>query len=179
VRIWLCLALVACDRPLAKDNTVATASATAKAVASAAASGPTASATPSARAAAASPFAGTWSGDYDAKRAPVDLPKSTPWAAWKNDDGGRLGTGTVALRVDEGGYVDGETDGALGKLRLRGRIEDGALRAGVTPADPDDAPALSGALVGEAREGALTGTLRASAHDGELVRVATVTLRRK
>ncbi len=171
------LALAGCDRPSASSSPPA---ASARTTAAARGSTTAAVATASAPAAEtpASPYQGRWGGDYESKRAAIELPKGYPSPAWQKDDGSRLGNGSVELRVDRDGFLAGEASGALGALELRGRIEDGALRAGATPAG-DDAGAMTGTLTGEPREKAIRCTLRAASEDGEIVRIAEVTLRRK
>lgn len=171
-RIALGLILVgACDPP--RSGPAPSRSATAVASATA-----TAVATATASAAAKSAFAGSWRGAYDAKRAAVTVPSADPWPAWQKDDDKRVGRGDLALEVDDAGFVSGEAAGALGELRLRGRIEDGALRAGATPAHPDDEAAMTGTLTGKAEAAAIHAVLRVASEDGERVRVSEVTLER-
>jgi hypothetical protein len=123
---------------------------------------------------------GSWRGEFEAKRATVTLPKGSPDATWADDDGKvAAGSGTVQLEIDPGGMVSGDVSGALGKLTIRGMLEQDALRAGLAPSDPSTEPAMTGVLVGKWDGKGLKGTLRVSSHDARLVRAADVQLERK
>jgi hypothetical protein len=169
--------VIGCDRPNVDAAAVAaTASASARPAQSAVAT-PTAAASSSA--APASSYAGEWRGDYESKRARVDVPRGNPWPGWKKDDGSRLGTGSVKLTIAADGEISGEASGALGALWLRGRLEGDAIRAGVSPARADEVGAMTGTLTGNTRAQAIQATIRAASPDGEVVRVAEVTLHKK
>lgn len=131
---------------------------------------------PTTAAVATSPFAGTWRASFEATRGEVSLAKDHPWPAWKKDAGTRLGKGNIELVVAADGSVTGTIGGALGELDLRGRLEDGTLRAGVTPKEPDEPDAMRGTLVGTAAGAKLDATLRASSGDGLVVRTAKLGL---
>ncbi len=132
--------------------------------------------------AATSPFTGTWRASFEATRGDVSVARDHPWPAWKKDAGTRLGKGTLELVVEADGSVRGAIGGALGELDVRGRVEDGTLRAGVTPKDPDEPDAMRGSLLGTATGDAgssakrLGATLRAASGDGLVVRAAKLDL---
>jgi hypothetical protein len=172
----------ACDRPSDRAGpTSSPSSATASSAAAHASTASSAVATGSAapNSSARSPAAGTWSGGYESKRAQVELPRGNPWPAWKKDDGARLGPGSVEVTVDDAGFVQGQVSGALGALRVRGRVEDGALRAGVTPVDPSEDGGMTGTITGTVKDAVIVATVRASSSTGQTVRVADVSLKRK
>lgn len=123
--------------------------------------------------------AGTWSGSYDAKRTTIALPSSVPWPSWKKDSGKQLGAGTIDLEVGSNGDVRGKVAGALGSMLLVGRVEDGKLRAGARPEDPEAEGAMTGVLVGDLGADAIRFTLRAASGEGETVRVAEGSLTRR
>ncbi len=142
--------------------------------------GANASTAPAASSAAApSPLAGTWTGTYEAKRAPIKLSRATPWPAWKRDAGKQVGKGTAELDIDASGAVHGKAAGPLGPMMLSGRVEDGLLRASATPEDPTADGTMSGVLTGELRGESIHATLRASNRRGEAVRAAVLVLKRK
>jgi len=137
------------------------------------------SALPTASARPTEALEGIWSGSYEAKRGKVDLPKDSPWPAWRKDDGKRLGQGVVELTIEGSGDVRGAVSGALGALSIRGRVEGGVLRAGVAAEDPTGEAAMAGRLTATLKDNAMKGELRASDERGDTVRVAEVVLRRR
>lgn len=131
-----------------------------------------------------SKWVGSWAGELDSKKAKVSLDPGVTEKTWAADDGrAASGTGTVSLVVTEDGSVSGRVEGALGPGKLVGALDPAGelLSATLTPDQPDSAPAMSGTLVLAPQSGApeLTGTLRASSGSGEVVREATVKLKRK
>jgi len=154
----------------------ATSAPVAPASASAAATAGT-SATTTEQAAAQQPFAGTWKASFTAKRALVTLPSSAPDSTWTKDSGEQAsGDGSLELEVAPDGLVTGTASGALGKLTVRGMVEETSLRAGLTPADPAQDIAMTGVLVGQADGESITAELRVSNQDASLVRAATMRL---
>jgi hypothetical protein len=137
------------------------------------------SAAPAGSSRASERLAGSWSGTYEAKRGKVELPKGSPWPAWRKDNGKRLGKGTLELTVESNGDVHGTASGALGDSKVRGRVEDGVLRAGVAAADPSTEGAMAGRLTATLKDDSMGGELRASDERGDTVRVAEVLLRRR
>lgn len=122
---------------------------------------------------------GTWSGNYEARRGKVTPPPGSAWPAWKKDGGKRLGPGAIELTIDQGGDVRGTLGGALGTLVLRGRFDEDVLRAGFQATDQEAESAMSGVLTGTLRDGVFKAELRASDEQGDTVRAADVTLRRR
>jgi hypothetical protein len=141
----------------------------------------TASAAPTTTAsvAAASPYAGRWEGKYDARRGDVSVPAGVAYGAWKEDGTRAAGPGTIEIEIAADGDVSGKIGGALGDLVIRGRMEDGALAAGVTPSDALADPAMRGVLHGTLRGDAIEAELRVSSQDGEVVRAASTKLTRR
>jgi hypothetical protein len=134
----------------------------------------------SASAAPASPYAGSWTGSFKAEKGAVEVPKGVTYKAWEDDDGKALsGAGEVILTIGDDGEVKGTASGALGKLDIRGRLEDDALRAGVVPADPQAEDAVAGVLTGELKGKDIIAHLRVANGDASLVRQAKLTLAKK
>jgi hypothetical protein len=110
----------------------------------------------------------------------VQVPAGVRWTVWKDEPGAvRRGKGTVALVVDDDGFVRGSLDGALGALQVCGRLEEGTLRAGVWPLDPRAGPAMSGVLTAEVKAGSMDAALRVSDGDGVVVRASRFRLAKR
>ncbi|MCC6522076.1 MAG: hypothetical protein IT373_05395 [Polyangiaceae bacterium] len=142
----------------------------------------TASGTASAEAVApAVPEAGAWHGTYQAEKDTVFVPEKVPYhGAWAKDDGKQaVGPGKVELTVAPDGQVTGTASGALGDQVIRGVVEGGALRLGLTAKDPRDPAAMSGILTGSLKGDKLVGTLQVASADASLVRQAPVELARR
>lgn len=123
--------------------------------------------------------AGRWSSTFQTERGEVSVPESVPYRPWVKDQGTvAAGTGELNVVIAPDGEVTGEGAGALGALAIRGRFEEGELRAGVTPADPALPEAMSGVLTAALKGGKLEGELRVTNPDGTIVRVAPVALER-
>ncbi|MBW2452988.1 MAG: hypothetical protein JRI68_00680 [Deltaproteobacteria bacterium] len=124
-----------------------------------------------------SPHAGTWTGEYATAKGKVNVPKGVDYSTWKKDEGKeRSGKGTLELTVAADGAVTGKGTGALGGLTVAGVVDDGWLRTGLTPTDPEGPNAMTGVLIGEVKGSKIVGWLRMASHDGSLVREAKVTL---
>jgi autotransporter translocation and assembly factor TamB len=107
------------------------------------------------------------------------VPQGAPDDTWADDDGtAASGNGTVDLTIDVDGQVKGTAKGALGTMTIRGWLDGATLRAGLAPADPTAAIAMSGVLVGTAEDETITGELRVSSQDAKLVRSASLKLTR-
>jgi hypothetical protein len=142
---------------------------------------PTAKAPAPSSAAPAAPatLAGSWTGEYDAKAARVEMPAGIRDSTRKKEPGRvAVGKGTLTLTIADGGDVSGAGKGALGDLVLVGQAEEGKVRASVSPATPDQDPALSGVLYLEVAGPALTGTLRVAGPDSVVVRQSAIRLNR-
>jgi hypothetical protein len=126
-----------------------------------------------------SPFAGSWRGAFTAERGAVTVPSGVPYRAWEKDPGGALGEGAIELTIADDGAISGSLKGALGELVVAGRMEDGALAAGLSPSDPDAENAMTGVLTGDAKGEAIAVELRVSSGDGRVVRKGTSELRRQ
>jgi hypothetical protein len=138
----------------------------------------TASASPGTPTASAA-LAGSWTGEYDAKVARVEMPAGIRDSTRKKEPGRvAMGKGTVTLTIADGGDVSGSGKGALGDLVLVGQAEEGKVRASISPATPDQDPALSGVLYLELGGSALTGTLRVAGPDSVVVRQSAIKLTR-
>lgn len=176
--IAVALGVLGCSRPASSEAVGAV---------SASADSPSATVSPSSAPAAASsvpapsaaPLAGEWSGGYDATRATIVLPKKNPWPAWKEDSGKQLGKGMLDLQIDPAGVVRGRASGALGALVIRGQVEEGRVRATVSPENVEATGAMAGTLTGEAQGADLRVLLRLSDEKGETVRTAESKLTRK
>ena len=125
-----------------------------------------------------SPYAGSWRGAFKAERARVSVPEGVPWDVWAADDGKLgVGAGTISLKVAPDASVTGTLSGVLGSLQLRGGIENGVLRAGITPQTANDAAGMTGYLTAEVTTKKLSGKLVVSNHAGAVAREASFSLR--
>ena len=165
--------------PLPESNTDKTSSAAT--TAAAASSTATATATAPTGPSTAEPvmLKGRWHGTYEAKRALINLSKSTPWPAWKRDAGKQVGKGTAEFEIDANGQLHGKISGPLGPMMLVGRVEDGVIRGRALPAEPPAVGTMAGVFMGGLRGDTIHATLRASNGRGEAVRSAELTLNRK
>ena len=126
-----------------------------------------------------SPFAGLWRGAFKAERARVSVPEGVPWDVWAADDGKLgVGAGTISLKVAPDASVTGTLSGVLGSLQLRGGIENGVLRAGITPQTANDAAGMTGYLTAEITTKKLSGKLVVSNPAGAVAREASFSLSR-
>jgi len=121
-------------------------------------------------------FSGGFSGTYEAKLAPVEVPAGG-LREWKSDDGTLLsGPGKLTLQVDDEGLVDGSSEGALGADHASGKVEDDTLRVLLAPTD---ASGLRGVLVATRDGDGFKGSIQASSSDSLRVRRATVELKKQ
>ena len=134
---------------------------------------------PSASAAPLAPakpwFAGGFSGQYEAKLAPVEI-KAGAIKEWAADDGKQAsGIGKLDLHIDDQGLVDGTSEGALGAGHVSGRVEADTLRVQLSP---NDDSGLHGVLVASRDGEGFKGSIQASSGDSLRVRQATVELKK-
>jgi hypothetical protein len=121
-------------------------------------------------------FSGGFSGNYDAKLAPVEVTVGAV-REWKSDDGKlSSGPGKLTLQVDDDGVVDGSSEGALGADHASGRVEEDTLRVLLAPTDPSG---LHGVLVASRDGDGFKGSIQASSSDSLRVRSATVELKKQ
>jgi len=120
-------------------------------------------------------FSGDFSGQYEAKLAPVEI-KVGAVKEWSKDDGKlSSGPGKLNLQIDDGGRVDGTSEGALGAGHVSGKVEDDTLRVQLTPTDDTG---LHGVLIA-ARDGeGFKGSIEASSGDSLQVRSAAIELKK-
>lgn len=125
--------------------------------------------------------AGTWTGRFEAKRAPIPLDPGVKVKAWSADDGKTAsGAGEIEVVVAATGIVSGKISGALGDGTLTGGLVGDSIRATLSPAPSDERGlAMSGTLVLTPKGQGYAGELRASSYDARTVRVAAVELARK
>jgi hypothetical protein len=121
-------------------------------------------------------FVGGFSGQYDAKLAPVEV-KTGALHEWSIDDGKTAsGAGKLSLTIDDNGVVDGSSEGALGPSHASGKVEDDTLRVAFLPDDPTS---LRGVLVAQREGDGFKGTMQASSSDSLKVRSAAVELKKQ
>jgi hypothetical protein len=121
-------------------------------------------------------FSGGFTGQYEAKLAPVEV-KTGAVREWGADDGkAASGPGKLNLSIDDNGLVDGSSEGALGPSHANGKIEDDILRVSFVP---DDATGLRGVLVATRDGDGFKGTMQASSTDSLKVRSAAVELKKQ
>jgi hypothetical protein len=120
-------------------------------------------------------FSGRFSGQYQAKVAPVEI-KVGAVKEWKKDDGKlSSGPGKVDLQIDDDGQIDGTSEGALGAGHVDGKVEDDTLRVQLSPTD--DA-GLHGVLVATRDGDGFKGSIEASSGDSLTVRTASIELKK-
>ena len=121
-------------------------------------------------------FAGDFSGQYEAKLAPVQI-KIGAVREWASDDGKlSSGSGLLTLEVSDDGSVQGVSEGALGAGSAQGKVEDDTLRVLLSPSD---GAGLHGVLVASREGDGFKGSIQASSSDSLQVRQATIELKRK
>ncbi|HYP75988.1 MAG TPA: hypothetical protein VER12_08540 [Polyangiaceae bacterium] len=140
------------------------------------ASAPSSAPASSAPAAAVKPwFSGGFSGQYQAKLAPVEV-KLGALKEWTKDDGKLAsGPGKLELKIDDSGQVDGTSEGALGAGNVSGKVEDDTLRVQLSPTD---AAGLHGVLVATRDGDGFKGAIEASSGDSLQVRTASIELKK-
>jgi hypothetical protein len=120
-------------------------------------------------------FVGAWQGTFRAELLRIELPAGGV-KEWKQDDGKHAsGDGTVTLQVAADGTASGATAGALGDMRVTGRVE--GDRAALTLASSDQ-NGFHGTLVATQAADGMQGNLNASSGDSLQVRSARVALTR-
>ncbi|MFO0586798.1 MAG: hypothetical protein U0441_04635 [Polyangiaceae bacterium] len=125
-------------------------------------------------------LAGAWEGSYDAKKGTVEMPAGVKDPARAADDGKvASGAGVVKIVVTPDGDVTGQSDGALGKASIRGKMDGKMLRAQFVPDDPTAKTAMTGVLVGPLKEGVVQAELRVAGTDALVVRQANFTIKKK
>ncbi len=121
-------------------------------------------------------FSGNFSGEYQAKLAPVEI-KTGAVKEWAADDGkASSGAGKLSLQIGDDGLVDGSAEGALGPSHATGKVEDDTLRVLLAPSDNTG---LHGTLVASRDGDGFKGTLEASSGDSLRVRSAAVELKKQ
>jgi hypothetical protein len=140
------------------------------------------SATATGGSAAAAAEGVTYTGEYKSAAGTLYVPETEGFKGFKyrgdkTEDG--LGAGTLTLKTGPNGTVEGEGDGALGKLSLKGLLKDGMLTANVRRAQAGE-DGYTGVLLAEEKDGAFVGTMKLSlAKAGNVLREATVSLKKK
>ena len=125
-------------------------------------------------------LSGQWEGNYDAKKGRVDMPPGVKDPGRAADDGKAVsGAGVVKLTVTPEGDVSGQSDGALGKATIRGKMDGKMLRAQFYPDDPTAKTAMTGVLVGPLKDGVVQAELRVAGTDALVVRQANFPIKKK
>jgi len=120
-------------------------------------------------------FAGGFSGQYQAKVAPVEI-KAGAIKEWSKDDGKLAsGPGKIDLAIDDAGQVEGTSEGALGVGHVAGRVEDDTLHVQLSPTDDTG---LHGVLVATRDGDGFKGSIEASSGDSLTVRTANIELKK-
>lgn len=108
------------------------------------------------------------------------MPANVKDAARGSDDGKTAsGAGTVSITISQDGEISGKGQGALGDVTIRGKTEDGVIRASIFPDSPSAPSAMTGTLIGTVKERSIAVELRASGPDATIVRESTFELTRK
>jgi len=120
----------------------------------------------------------TLKGSYTAKQAEVRTPEDAPKFIHPDSKDG-VGTGELELTMPaKRGEVTGKASGALGAQVFSGWLDEGRLTGTLHPAE-GAAPAMWGLVDANVEGGTVKGTIRASGHDGRVVREAPFTLEKK
>lgn len=121
---------------------------------------------------------GGFKGTFTAKVGVVTVQKDVKDTtnAWGKDPGKEaVGPGTLELTIVNT-RVTGTAAGALGDLLLEGVIDGKEVRTVLNPKDPHALQAMTGIFTGTVKDGKITGKIRASSKNGNVVREADVTL---
>jgi len=120
-------------------------------------------------------FSGSFSGQYEAKLAAVEI-KVGAVKEWTKDDGKlSSGKGVLSLQIDDAGLVDGTSEGALGAGQVSGKVEQDTLRVRL---EPSDDAGLHGVLVATRDGDGFKGLIEASSGDSLRVRSASIELKK-
>lgn len=121
---------------------------------------------------------GAFKGTFTAKVGVVTVQKDVKDTtdAWGKDPGKEaVGPGTLELTI-ENTRVTGAGKGSLGELLLEGVIDGKEVRTVLNPKDPHAPHAMTGIFTGTVKDGKITGKIRTSSKNGNVVREADVTL---
>lgn len=140
---------------------------------------PAPSAAPSAKAEAPAKDAPTTvKGSYTAKQAEVRTPEDAPKFIHPESKDG-VGAGELEITLPgKRGEATGKASGALGAQVFTGWVEEGRLTGTLYPAS-GAAPQMWGLVDATVDGSTVKGTIRASGHDGRVVREASFTLDNK
>jgi hypothetical protein len=120
-------------------------------------------------------FEGSWQGTFQAELNRLE-PAVGGVKEWKQDDGKKSsGEGKLLLAAGPGGDVTGSANGALGELKITGRMDGDRAALTLTSAQADG---FHGVILATQTPAGLKGTLNASSADSLQVRRADVTLTR-
>jgi hypothetical protein len=120
-------------------------------------------------------FEGSWQGTFQAELNRLE-PAVGGVKEWKQDDGKKSsGEGKLSLAAGPDGDVTGSANGALGELKVTGRIDGDRAALTLTSAQADG---FHGVILASQTPVGLKGTLNASSADSLQVRRADVTLTR-
>jgi len=133
---------------------------------------------PKAEAPAAPEATSTLKGAYTAKQAEVRTPEDAPKFIHPESKDG-VGAGALEITMPgKRGEVTGKASGALGAQVFTGWLEDGKLTGTLYPAS-GSSPQMWGLVDAAVESNTVKGTIRASDHDGRVVREAPFTLEKK
>lgn len=181
--------VVSCDKPAPeKPLPAANASSTPLAVTPSAAGSsektPAPAPLPSASAAAEngsdSVLVGTWEGRYDAKKGEVVMPARVEDKVRSKDDGKTaLGPGTITITINKDLELSGSSEGALGRAKLRGKVEGDEVRSAFDPVDVLDKGGMYGIVSGKRKDDRIEAKIRVASGDATVVREADIVLKKK
>lgn len=143
-------------------------------------SAPAPSASAAAESASDSVLVGAWEGRYEAKKGVVGMPPRVEDKVRSKDDGKTaIGNGTITITIAKDLELSGLSEGALGKAKLRGKVDGDEVRAAFDPVDVQDKQGMFGIVSGKRKDDQIEAQIRVANGDATIVREANIVLRRK
>ncbi len=183
--VFVTCTLLACSKtesktePAPAASTAATSATTTAAVASSAAA--SAAATGTAPANVAAPGAATaYEGDYKSVASTLYVPDEKLYKGFRfrgDEVETGIGPGTMKLKVDPTGRVEGTGEGSLGAFLVSGFFKDGMLTGTIFRKEKDGG--FTGSILGETSKTGVDGSFKVSLGQGNVLRSGTFNLKTK
>lgn len=184
--VFVTCTLLACSKtenkpePAPAASTAATSATTTAAVASSTASA-SASAAGTAPANVAAPgAAAAYEGDYKSVASTLYVPDEKLYKGFRfrgDEVETGIGPGTMKLKVDPSGRVDGTGEGSLGAFLVSGFFKDGMLTGTIFRKEKDGG--FTGSILGETSKTGVDGSFKVSLGQGNVLRSGTFNLKTK
>ncbi len=160
-------------------SSVATIATTTAAMASSAAASASAAGTAPANVAAAG-AATAYEGDYKSAASTLYVPEDKIYKGFRfrgDEAESGIGPGTMKLKVDPGGRVEGTGEGSLGAFLVSGFFKDGMLTGTIFRKEKDGG--FTGSILGETSKTGVDGNFKVSLGQGNVLRSGTFALKTK